>query len=127
MPGAVLARGSATHTHGESATHARGRLSYTSPDLSTAGNTPTCVGKTQAHSEWRQPHEKHPHMRGEDNIPVNTDAVQLETPPHAWGRPCLCSSFFISFRNTPTCVGRSEEHTSELQSRGHLVCRHLLA
>src|SRR5437660_5228149 len=24
------------------------------------------------------------------------------------------------------CVGRSEEHTSELQSRGHLVCRLLL-
>src|SRR5690625_5499929 len=23
-------------------------------------------------------------------------------------------------------AGRSEEHTSELQSRGHLVCRHLL-
>src|SRR5690625_6081368 len=27
----------------------------------------------------------------------------------------------------PSCVaGRSEEHTSELQSRGHLVCRLLL-
>src|SRR5690625_6441605 len=25
------------------------------------------------------------------------------------------------------CAGRSEEHTSELQSRGHLVCRLLLA
>src|SRR5690625_5689212 len=25
------------------------------------------------------------------------------------------------------CNGRSEEHTSELQSRGHLVCRLLLA
>src|SRR5439155_11769016 len=24
------------------------------------------------------------------------------------------------------CAGRSEEHTSELQSRGHLVCRLLL-
>src|SRR5690625_6113470 len=27
---------------------------------------------------------------------------------------------------TPTQVQRSEEHTSELQSRGHLVCRLLL-
>src|SRR5690625_6946900 len=26
----------------------------------------------------------------------------------------------------PGCSGRSEEHTSELQSRGHLVCRLLL-
>src|SRR5207253_10407761 len=26
----------------------------------------------------------------------------------------------------PAAIGRSEEHTSELQSRGHLVCRLLL-
>src|SRR5207253_3900637 len=30
------------------------------------------------------------------------------------------------FTNTPTVRLRSEEHTSELQSRGHLVCRLLL-
>src|SRR5207253_11139611 len=29
-------------------------------------------------------------------------------------------------RSTPAAEGRSEEHTSELQSRGHLVCRLLL-
>src|SRR5437870_12946972 len=29
-------------------------------------------------------------------------------------------------RQTDINVGRSEEHTSELQSRGHLVCRLLL-
>src|SRR5690625_6173019 len=29
-------------------------------------------------------------------------------------------------RGTPTSRSRSEEHTSELQSRGHLVCRLLL-
>src|SRR5437870_7857676 len=28
--------------------------------------------------------------------------------------------------NASTCPRRSEEHTSELQSRGHLVCRLLL-
>src|SRR5439155_22129045 len=32
----------------------------------------------------------------------------------------------LSKRATPTTLGRSEEHTSELQSRGHLVCRLLL-
>src|SRR5690554_5887197 len=33
----------------------------------------------------------------------------------------------ISFRiNRPLCSKRSEEHTSELQSRPHLVCRLLL-
>src|SRR5439155_11547552 len=29
-------------------------------------------------------------------------------------------------RQNPVKAGRSEEHTSELQSRGHLVCRLLL-
>src|SRR5690625_6892178 len=32
-------------------------------------------------------------------------------------------SFFLQCREI---IGRSEEHTSELQSRGHLVCRLLL-
>src|SRR5437660_7681384 len=31
-----------------------------------------------------------------------------------------------AFRLDPAPLGRSEEHTSELQSRGHLVCRLLL-
>src|SRR5207253_10633995 len=31
-----------------------------------------------------------------------------------------------SFSDEPGLSGRSEEHTSELQSRGHLVCRLLL-
>src|SRR5439155_8956600 len=31
-----------------------------------------------------------------------------------------------SFRNSAAISNRSEEHTSELQSRGHLVCRLLL-
>src|SRR5690625_6943042 len=35
----------------------------------------------------------------------------------------------FSYRSSPVCLhlwDRSEEHTSELQSRGHLVCRLLL-
>src|SRR5690625_5461664 len=41
--------------------------------------------------------------------------------------PLICSSVLICFCSTlanESC--RSEEHTSELQSRGHLVCRLLL-
>src|SRR5207253_11446581 len=33
---------------------------------------------------------------------------------------------FVMSRSEPSCERRSEEHTSELQSRGHLVCRLLL-
>src|SRR5690625_5333970 len=47
--------------------------------------------------------------------------------PH---RPTIigfASEIFTFFRAKPIIVGlRSEEHTSELQSRGHLVCRLLL-
>src|SRR5437870_9178527 len=32
----------------------------------------------------------------------------------------------LAFDRVPNGLGRSEEHTSELQSRGHLVCRLLL-
>src|SRR5439155_11032316 len=32
----------------------------------------------------------------------------------------------LGFNLCPRCWPRSEEHTSELQSRGHLVCRLLL-
>src|SRR5207253_10555633 len=34
--------------------------------------------------------------------------------------------FFLCLRARPVRGSRSEEHTSELQSRGHLVCRLLL-
>src|SRR5579884_4328185 len=41
-------------------------------------------------------------------------------------RPTLPSSPSSSNRPSMVMVDRSEEHTSELQSRGHLVCRLLL-
>src|SRR5439155_22198481 len=40
-------------------------------------------------------------------------------PPHT-------TDFGILFLSTEGLYARSEEHTSELQSRGHLVCRLLL-
>src|SRR5690625_5645492 len=48
----------------------------------------------------------------------------------ACSRSCICkaSPIFISIVPRPNKYSpdRSEEHTSELQSRGHLVCRLLL-
>src|SRR2546422_7396078 len=43
-------------------------------------------------------------------------------------RCCLSGRLLAGFacRNRPLGAGRSEEHTSELQSRLHLVCRLLL-
>src|SRR5690625_5636893 len=39
---------------------------------------------------------------------------------------CRCVSHTLSQKLISSSEGRSEEHTSELQSRGHLVCRLLL-
>src|SRR6266508_1370422 len=48
--------------------------------------------------------------------------------PIAWFRLFPSRSLRHSRANSRNCVNwlRSEEHTSELQSRGHLVCRLLL-
>src|SRR5437870_11552627 len=55
-----------------------------------------------------------PQLRGRRRVPA-FDPRHLGSWP-----PSRCPAA----RVTPT--GRSEEHTSELQSRGHLVCRLLL-
>src|SRR3712207_7315591 len=47
-------------------------------------------------------------------------AVEVERPASPWPRTAPCNSID---RN---CITRSEEHTSELQSRQYLVCRLLL-
>src|SRR5690625_4087600 len=39
---------------------------------------------------------------------------------------CTPEEYASLFRAVRDCLNRSEEHTSELQSRGHLVCRLLL-
>src|SRR5690625_6709416 len=53
----------------------------------------------------------------------------FRSPPFQGGR---CNRYFFSFKTLKLSIKRkvihirSEEHTSELQSRGHLVCRLLL-
>ena len=46
-------------------------------------------------------------MRGEDKPHPDVAAVQGETPPHAWGRPCPNKWKSRMKRNTPTCVGKT--------------------
>src|SRR2546429_7335241 len=66
----------------------------------------------------------------------NREQPQVASPPGAAPNPCKRSSRMAPFAsNRPASraicrrcwsAGRSEEHTSELQSRLHLVCRLLL-
>src|SRR5690625_7973588 len=57
----------------------------------------------------------------DDGAPGGGDAAHL-VPEGAAGADVHADGGFVQQQH----LGRSEEHTSELQSRGHLVCRLLL-
>src|SRR5690625_6553399 len=61
-----------------------------------------------------------------DALPIFPDSlgVVTVTTPSIWSSPSSTSISVIA--STSSRTTRSEEHTSELQSRGHLVCRLLL-
>src|SRR5439155_26008599 len=64
----------------------------------------------------RDPHDPH-------SFPTRRSSDLWRPPP----RSCTTRQCVSTRRITTTSVrNRSEEHTSELQSRGHLVCRLLL-
>ena len=46
-------------------------------------------------------------MRGEDDDPACPWPVEPETPPRAWGRLLQYQGLSASWRNTPTCVGKT--------------------
>src|SRR3712207_7694591 len=77
-----------------------------------------------------------------DALPISAGAVPLGTPPQKPGEKALAPAVVVTtslndpFRSRSNrirssslsdwSVARSEEHTSELQSRQYLVCRLLL-
>ncbi len=75
---------------------------------STLGNTPTCVGRTHGSCAARTSPEKHPHVRGEDQIVASVLTLNKETPPRAWGGLARAGASSLLRRNTPTCVGRTD-------------------
>ena len=91
----------------ETPPHAWGRLREHLHVALGLGNTPTCVGKTVLALIFPVSLVKHPHMRGEDCSPCRARPRSAETPPHAWGRPCLGKIDAIRNGNTPTCVGKT--------------------
>ncbi len=75
-----------------------------------SGNTPTGVGKTRSSIWLSWVCEKHPHGRGEDLDSVASAKMAPETPPRAWGRPKSRTKGASERRNTPTGVGKTNEH-----------------
>src|SRR3712207_7991783 len=53
-------------------------------------------------------------------------ATSPDAPPRLTSRPWVASTREAAVAATPKTGSRSEEHTSELQSRQYLVCRLLL-
>ena len=53
---------------------------------------------------------KHPHVRGEDILTCSVLPPMKETPPRAWGRRIRRYIPEHGYRNTPTCVGKTEDH-----------------
>src|SRR5690625_6755811 len=51
---------------------------------------------------------------------------RLIDPPWRYRKLLTCAGDRLTIRQRKRLQERSEEHTSELQSRGHLVCRLLL-
>ena len=71
------------------------------------GNTPTGVGKTLRKALRTEAGRKHPHGRGEDQRHQLFEAIELETPPRAWGRQPLDKAQEPLEGNTPTGVGKT--------------------
>src|SRR5207253_10699950 len=72
-------------------------------------------------------------MLSDETSGISATARCTRRRSYAFSGPMLCSTpedLAFSARNFAICFSslslRSEEHTSELQSRGHLVCRLLL-
>src|SRR5690625_3092339 len=69
---------------------------------------------------WNQP-------IGSSDPTAHAEVVALRQAAATIGNyrlPGAC--LYVTLEPCTMCVGRSEEHTSELQSRGHFVCRLLL-
>src|SRR5579884_1764949 len=70
-----------------------------------AGSTPTCVGTIASASTPSGTTRVHPHVRGDDELTMTIDSIDVGPPPRAWGRYLLCAGPCPRTGSTPTCVG----------------------
>src|SRR5207253_3560698 len=78
-------------------------------------STSSCLAQHVAVADWG----------GEARFAGSRDPAWQTRPRRPYQKEKIFSQKRSSTRVTPA-LNRSEEHTSELQSRGHLVCRLLL-
>ncbi len=78
-------------------------------------DTPTCVGKSSCISTPILRLEGHPHVCGEERIEGEFACLERGTPPRVWGRVSFWPFLCPGFRDTPTCVGKSNAFHLSLQ------------
>ncbi len=69
--------------------------------------TPTCVGKTSGVRGRFRCLKVHPHVCGENFSPCPTACPTAGSPPRVWGKPQNPRRRWLSWRFTPTCVGKT--------------------
>ena len=92
---------------GETSPPAWGKLRERVLDSITAGNIPTCVGKTLMHGIKRIEAGKHPHLRGENKCARCRLEMPLETSPPAWGKPALSKLTALRTKKHPHLRGEN--------------------
>ena len=102
----------------ETSPPAWGKLRERVLDSITAGNIPTCVGKTSSPRRQTRSRGKHPHLRGENYYIVHFKEMFLETSPPAWGKHSLPKGRNDSLGNIPTCVGKTDRRLIGLGMKG---------
>ena len=91
----------------ETSPPAWGKLRERVLDSITAGNIPTCVGKTLSTTRAISRRWKHPHLRGENAAYRSVTKASSETSPPAWGKHIAAYWRGQSLGNIPTCVGKT--------------------
>ena len=69
--------------------------------------TPTCVGKAPCRPPVCAYHRDHPHMCGESSKVCMSALGAIGSPPHVWGKRESLNDGTVSYRITPTCVGKA--------------------
>ena len=72
-------------------------------------NIPTCVGKTLRSDFGRGLVPEHPHMCGENSRSGVAVTPSTGTSPHVWGKQFVVAADSVSYRNIPTCVGKTSQ------------------
>ena len=85
----------------------RGRLNKLDMSIRGEGNTPAYAGKTPYSVRVRMPLQKHPRLRGEDNVRTTLTVNRMETPPLTRGRLGVLNPVMRLLGNTPAYAGKT--------------------